>query len=70
LVSERALADAALHDKLAEKGELIKVEPGQVITLETANLRLDTSIMDLAFGSGSDAGLFATLGTRLEVSRK
>jgi len=41
-----------------------------VITLETANLRLDTSIMDLAFGSGSDAGLFATLGTRLEVSRK
>jgi len=70
LVSERALTDASLHDKLAEKGELIKVEPGQVITLETANLRLDTSIMDLAFGSGSDAGLFATLGTRLEVSRK
>jgi hypothetical protein len=70
LVSERALTDASLHDKLAEKGELIKVEPGQVITLETANLRLDTSIMDVVYGSGSDTGLFATLGTRLEVSRK
>lgn len=70
LVSERALADAGLHDKLAEKGELIKAEPGQVITLETANLRLDTSIMDVAYESGSDSGAFATLGTILEVSRK
>lgn len=70
LVSENALRDPALHDRLAEKGELIKAEAGQVITLETANLRLEVTVLDLAFGSGPDAGSFATLGTRLDVFRK
>jgi len=70
LLSERAFENPAAREKLAGKGELVRAELGQVVTLETANLRLDATVMDLAYASGSDAGVFANLASRLEVFRR
>nr|MBC7244844.1 hypothetical protein [Chloroflexota bacterium] len=70
LMSERAFADQALREKLADKGELIRAVEGQVVTLETANLRLDAMITGLEYESGSNNGVFARLTTKLEISAK
>jgi hypothetical protein len=70
LASERAFADAAAHDILASKGELVKAEKNKIIPVETANLRLDARIVELAYDEGSNAGTFARLTTQLKVSRK
>jgi hypothetical protein len=70
LVSERAFENPVAREKLTGKGELIRAELGQVVTLETANLRLDATVIDMAYASGSDAGVFANLASRLEVSHR
>lgn len=67
LLSEQAFADEALREKLANKGELVQAEQGQVVTLETANLRLDTMIAELEYESDAHSA-FAKLATRLEIS--
>jgi hypothetical protein len=69
LVSAPALGDDALREKLADKGAFVQAEPGRVIALETANLRLDATITDLEHESGSDS-IFSRLSTKLEISRK
>jgi len=68
LMSEQAFQDTTLRDELALKGELVQAQPGQVITLETANLRLDARITDLEYES--NLGTFSRLTTRLELSQK
>ncbi|MBC7233164.1 MAG: hypothetical protein H5T68_08005 [Chloroflexi bacterium] len=70
LLSEQAFADQALRERLADKGELIRAERGRVVTLETANLRLDALIAELEYESGSHNGVFAKLTTKLEISAK
>lgn len=70
LMSEQAFEDQVLRERLAEKGELIRAERGHVVTLETANLRLDALIAELAYEGGSNNGVFARLTTKLEISAK
>ena len=70
LMSEQAFADGAIRAEMVTKGELVQVEEGQVVTLETANLRLDASIVELAYEGGPDSPSFAKLTTRLDVSLK
>jgi len=70
LMSARAFGDEALREKLGKKGALVQAGEGQVVTLETANLRLDTEVTELTYESGSNAGVFAKLTTHLEVSRR
>jgi hypothetical protein len=67
LLSEVAFADASLREQLSHKGEIIQPQPGQVLSLETANLRLNATITELEF-AGEDGAAFANLSTRLEVS--
>jgi hypothetical protein len=67
LLSEGAFADETLREKLDSKGELIRAERGQVLTLVTANLRLDATITELEYEGGSSSA-FAKLGARLEIS--
>jgi hypothetical protein len=69
LMSERAFGDEALQDKLANKGLSIQAEPGGVITVETANLRLDATITELEYESSLNS-IFAKLTTRLEISQR
>ncbi len=66
LLSETAAADGTVRERLAPKGELLEAEQGQVITLETANLRLHATIAELAYETDARAA-FATLTTKLEV---
>jgi hypothetical protein len=68
LMSEQAMADGILREEMAAKGRLLQAEEGQVVTLETANLRLDASIIELAYGTGLDSGSFSKLVTGLGVS--
>ena len=70
LMSERAFGDEGLRSKLASKGELLQAEEGQVVSLETANLRLDVTVIELAYESGSNSSVFAKLTTGLEVAQR
>lgn len=51
-VSEYANSDGATRAKLQPKGDLVVAQPGAVIVLETANLRLQARIVDLEYGPG------------------
>ena len=53
LMSKYAYDDDALRAKLAPKGEAILVEPGKVIVLETASLRVDAVISEMEYGDGA-----------------
>jgi len=67
LMSEEAFGDDALREEMATRGELIEAEQGQVVVLETANLRVDASVIDLVYESGLGIQGFAKLATRLDV---
>jgi hypothetical protein len=66
LLSEAAAADGTVRERLAPKGKLLEAEQGQVITLETANLRLQATIAEVEYETDAHAA-FAKLTTRLEV---
>ncbi|GAB4477589.1 MAG: hypothetical protein Kow00124_20960 [Anaerolineae bacterium] len=52
LMSEYAYHDDAIRAKLAPKGEAVLAQPGARMTLETATLRVQARIVDLAYGTG------------------
>ncbi len=66
LLSEAAAADGTVRERLAPKGELLEAEQGQVITLETANLRLHATVAEVDYETEAHAA-FAKLTTKLEV---
>ena len=52
LMSAHAFNDDALRSQLQTKGEAILAKPGDKVVLETATLRVQARIVDLAYGSG------------------
>ncbi|HEC22259.1 MAG TPA: hypothetical protein ENI95_05010 [Chloroflexi bacterium] len=52
LMSDHAFNDDAIRAKLAPKGEAVLAKPGEIITLETATLRVQARIVDMEYGSG------------------
>ncbi len=52
-VSEYALNDQALRSKLEAKGDLVKAQPGAIVTMETNTLRLQARIVDMQYGTGA-----------------
>ncbi|MBN1431015.1 MAG: hypothetical protein JXB07_21780 [Anaerolineae bacterium] len=52
LMSAHAYDDDALRARLQTKGEAILARPGDKIVLETATLRVQARVVDLAYGSG------------------
>ncbi len=52
LMSEYAYHDDAIRAKLAPKGEAVLAQPGGRMILETATLRVQARIVDLAYGTG------------------
>jgi hypothetical protein len=52
VMSDHAFNDDAIRAKLAAKGEAVLAKPGDKITLETATLRIQARLVDLAYGSG------------------
>jgi hypothetical protein len=53
LMSKYAYNDQSLRSKLASKGEAILVEPGTMIVLETASLRVDAEIGEVGYAEGA-----------------
>jgi hypothetical protein len=65
-MSNYAYNDDALRAKLAPKGEAVLVEPGKVVVLETASLRVGAVISEI--GYGEDTARPQSYFTRLTLS--
>lgn len=72
LMSEYAYYDENLRAKLAPKGELVLAEPGTVVTLETAALRVRAEIQELAYaaGEGAERAQFARMTLELRATSR
>jgi len=70
LMSSYAYNDDALRAKLAPKGEAILVQPGKMVVLETASLRVDAVVSEMEYGDGaaSPQSYFARLTLSLTPS--
>jgi hypothetical protein len=53
LMSQHAYNDPGYRQKLMSKGELILIEPGQKVLLETASLQLEVKVIDANYGQGA-----------------
>jgi len=53
LMSKHAFNDMNLRSRLEAKGELVLLEPGEQIILETASLQLLVTVTDLEYGEGA-----------------
>ena len=66
LMSKYAYDDDALRAKLAPKGEAVLVEPGEIVVLETATLRVDAEISEMEYDE--EATPLQSYFTRLTLS--
>jgi len=66
LLSEQVYADTELRERVAHKGEPVVPVAGNVLTLQTANLRLEATITALEYADESHSS-FARLNAVLEV---
>lgn len=53
LMSDHAFNNTEIRDRLEAKGELVLLQPKEQILLETANLQLLATVVDLEYGMGS-----------------
>jgi hypothetical protein len=53
MMSQHAYKDPGYRQKLMSKGELILIEPGQKVLLETASLQLEVKVIDANYGQGA-----------------
>ena len=53
MMSQHAYNDPGYRQKLMSKGELILIEPGQKVLLETASLQLEVKVIDANYGQGA-----------------
>ncbi|UCF60109.1 MAG: hypothetical protein JSV37_10105 [Anaerolineaceae bacterium] len=52
LMSRYAFNDDESHNRLAAKGDPVLAESGDVVSLETASLKIDVRIVDMSYGEG------------------
>lgn len=52
VMSRFAFNDATIRQRLMPKGELLQVQPGQRLVLETATLTLEAHVVDINYGQG------------------
>lgn len=53
LLSAHAMNDAGVKQRLASKGELVQIESGQQLLLETATLQLEARVVEMVYGQGA-----------------
>lgn len=52
VMSRFAFNDSTIRQRLMSKGELLQVQPGQRVVLETATLTLEAHVVDMNYGQG------------------
>ena len=70
LMSDHALSDTLIRQRLETKGELVLIQPQAQILLETPKLQLLATVMDLEYGEGSpplDKSYFKRLTLELAI---
>ncbi len=72
LMSEHAYSDDGYRRKLESKGELIDIQPGQQVVLETNNLQVMITVVDMQYGGGSlpESSYFERLSLELAIWTK
>jgi hypothetical protein len=68
LMSKYAYNDPAIRQRLMAKGELLPVQPGQRIVLETASLTLEAHVVDTNYAPGTSPSESAFDRLTLELS--
>lgn len=53
LMSQHAMNDQAIRQRLESKGEPVEIEAGKMVVLETATLRLEARVVDMSYGQGA-----------------
>jgi len=53
LLSAHAMNDSGIKQRLASKGELVQIESGQQLLLETATLQLEARVIEMVYGQGA-----------------
>jgi hypothetical protein len=69
LMSDHAFDDEVISQRLASKGEPLRVEPGKSVLLETATLQLEVRVVDMNYGQGAmpDNSFFERLTLELSI---
>ncbi len=72
LMSDHAFNDDAIRARLAPKGEAVKAEPNARLLLETASLRVQARIVDIAYSSGPlpPSGVFERITIELAAWKR
>ena len=72
LMSDHAFDDPNIRQKLMAKGELVQIEPGQRVLLETATLQLEARVVDVNYGQGAlpDNSFFDRMTLELAIWSK
>jgi hypothetical protein len=65
LASAHAFEDAALHTKLAARGDVVLAKPGEAFTVKTTSLQLQGRILDMAYGGEPTESYFTTFSVEL-----
>jgi hypothetical protein len=72
ILSGYSFKDDETRTRLAAKGDPIPAESGEVVTLETASLRVEARIVDMSYGSGAlpNESFFERMTIELKASAK
>ncbi len=72
LMSEHAFSDDGYRRKLESKGELIDIQPGLQVVLETNNLQVIITVVDMQYGGGSlpESSYFERVSLELAIWSK
>lgn len=72
LMSEHAFSDDGYRRKLESKGELVDIQPGRQVVLETNNLQVIITVVDMQYGGGSlpESSYFERVSLELAIWSK
>jgi hypothetical protein len=68
--SEHAYNDPAVRSKLEEKGDVVLAQPGAILVLETAALRLQARIIEMQYADGTQNSVFQKMTLELAAWTK
>lgn len=55
LMSDHAQGNPALHERLAEKGDILPIAPNQIFTIQAKTLALKARVTSVTYAEGAGA---------------